>query len=426
MVDAVRVVMAGHTVGALAESQARPGIYTFAYDPSFRARGIELSPLMMPLFGPEVRSFPDLPGETFRGLPGLIADALPDRFGNMLVNAHLTKQGRSPSSITALERLLYTGRRAMGALEFEPALRIDQEGPANALALRELVESARRAIRGELADVAPNLIQVGTSAGGARAKAVIGFNPATEEIVSGQFEVPSGFEHWLLKFDGVNEEGELGPSGMYGRIEYAYWLLAQAAGIEMSECRLLIEGERAHFMTRRFDREGNRKLHMQSLCALAHLDFNTPYVFDYEEYLRAILELRLGMVALEQGFRRMVFNVIAKNCDDHTKNLAFLMDPDTGAWRLAPAFDMTFAHNPAPDKWTKQHQMLVNGKAHGITRMDLESVANKFSLKHGAEIIEQIEDAVAYWPVAAWSVDLDPKIIRAIQQNHGLPDAPLH
>jgi serine/threonine-protein kinase HipA len=310
----------------------------------------------------------------------------------------------------------------MGALEFEPAMPLGEEGLPHALVLRELVESARRAIRGELAHVAPNLIQVGTSAGGARAKAVIGFNPATQEITSGQFELPPGFEHWLLKFDGVTEEGELGPSGMYGRIEYAYWMMATAAGIEMSDCRLIVEGPRAHFMTRRFDREGNRKVHMQSLCALAHLDFNIPYVYDYEEYLRAILQLRLGASALEQAFRRMAFNVIAKNCDDHTKNLAFLMDTATGAWRLAPAYDVSFAHNPAPDKWTRQHQMLVNGKARGITRGDLLAVARTFSLKGGAEILEQVESAVAYWPALAWSVELDDSVVSEIQRYHGLSD----
>lgn len=420
-VNAVRVVFQGATVGALAESRGRPGVYTFAYEPDFAARGIELSPLVMPLAGPSVRTFPELSRETFMGLPGLVADALPDRFGNLLINAHLSRQGRVASSITTLGRLLYTGHRAMGALEFEPAMPLETGDPPQALALRELVESARRAIRGQFGRVAPQLIQVGTSAGGARAKAVIGFNPTTTDIVSGQFDLPSGFEHWLLKFDGVNEEGQLGPSGYFGRIEYAYWVMAQAAGIAMTECRLLLEEKRAHFMTRRFDRVGNKKLHVQSLCALRHLDFNTPYVYDYEEYLRAILELGLGAPALEEGFRRMVFNVVAKNCDDHTKNLAFLMDPESGTWRLAPAFDMTFAHNPAPEKWTKQHQMLVNGKARNIERGDLLAVAKKFSIKSGADIVAAVEDAVAFWPTFAWSAGLSEKLAAEVARKQGLP-----
>lgn len=417
MADAVRVKLWGDTVGALLESRNQPGVYVFEYHRAFARGGIEVSPLVMPLAGPGVRMFPTLPRETFLGLPGLVADSLPDRFGNSLIDSAMTKLGRDPASVSVTERLLYTGRRAMGALEFEPAMKVDQDNRPAPLVMSDLVESARRAIRGDLEHVAPELIQVGTSAGGARAKAVIGFNETTREVVAGQFDLPEGFVHCLLKFDGVNQDGELGFAGDFGKIEYAYHLLAVQAGIIMSPSRLVTEGGRSHFMTQRFDRVGNAKLHMQTLCGLAHLDFNTPYVYDYEEYLRAILQLELGHEALEQGYRRMVFNVLGKNCDDHTKNLAFLMQAN-GTWQLAPAFDLSFSHDSAPGKWTRQHQMLVGGKGEGITRDDLLAVGRKFSIRAAPRVIDQVHAAIAAWPATAKLVGVTAAEVRRIAGYH--------
>lgn len=396
--NVIEVRIWGLQVGAVAPLASKPGFYEFQYSPSFLKHGLELSPLVMPLHRTKRYSFPSLPMETFRGLPGLLADALPDRFGNALIDEYLVRQGMRNQDITPLQRLAYVGRRAMGALEFEPAAK-ELRAPAAAVPLQmaHLVEDARRALRGEFETVAQDIIEVGSSAGGARAKAVIGWNPVTREIVSGQFDLPPGFEHWLLKFDGVGDDGKLGHAHGFGRIEYAHYLMATAAGVKMSECRLLEENGRAHFMTRRFDRIGNRKLHVQSLCALQHLDFNAPYVHSYEQYFRAILTLKLGAEAMEQAWTRCVFNVAAKNCDDHTKNLAFLMD-ESGNWSLSPAYDVCFAHNPAPDKWTRQHQMLVAGKASAITQDDLVDLGRKFDVPRPREALERILDAVSQWP----------------------------
>jgi serine/threonine-protein kinase HipA len=262
--------------------------------------------------------------------------------------------------------------------------------------MAHLVEDARRALKGEFSSIAQDIIDIGSSAGGARAKAVIGWNRQSNQVVSGQFDVPEGFEHWLLKFD-VGADGELGTTAGFGRIEYAHYLMASAAGIEMSECRLLEEGNRAHFMTRRFDRDGNKKLHLQSLCGLMHLDFNMPYVHSYDQYLRTVLGLRLGADALEQAWARCAFNVAIVNCDDHTKNLGFLMDR-SGQWRLAPAYDTCFAHNPGEGKWTRWHQMQVGGKKWEIRAEDLLELAKTYDIRRARERLQQIRDAVARWP----------------------------
>ncbi|HLF31343.1 MAG TPA: HipA domain-containing protein, partial [Xanthomonadales bacterium] len=288
---AVEVRIWGRTVGAVATLAGKPGFYEFEYDPAFAAAGIELSPLMMPARkGSRRFAYPGLNIETFHGLPGLLADALPDRFGNALIDEHMSRKGIKPANVSTLQRLLYIGKRAMGALEFEPAFpRASDADVAAPVEMAHLVEDARRALRGEFGKIAQDIIDIGSSAGGARAKAVIGWKESTGEIVSGQFELSPGFEHWLLKFD-VGSDGTLGYTAGDGRIEYAHYQMATAAGIDMSACRLLEENGRAHFMTKRFDREGHRKVHLHSLCGLAHLDFNTPRVHGYEQYLRAILE----------------------------------------------------------------------------------------------------------------------------------------
>jgi serine/threonine-protein kinase HipA len=394
-VNAVEVRLFGRQVGALAALAGRPGIYEFEYAPSFVRTGLDISPLLLPLTRTRY-SFPALNPDTFHGLPGVIADALPDKFGNALIDEYMSRKGLRISDVTTLQRLLYVGRRAMGALEFEPADPTDT-AIAEPLAMAALVEDARRAARGNLKVIDPQIIDVGGSAGGFRPKVLIGWQPGSNDFVAGQFELPPGFEHWLLKFD-VGEDRALGLMAGFGRIEYAHHLMARAAGIDMSDCRLLEEQGRAHFMTKRFDRVGNRKVHLHSLCGLAHLDFNTPYVHGYEQYLRTILQMKLGAEAIEQAWLRCAFNVAAVNCDDHTKNLAFLLD-DTGVWRLAPAFDMCFAHKPGG--WTRQHQMLVNGKAWDITAEDLVEVASEFGVNQPRIQLEKVADAVARWPVFA-------------------------
>jgi serine/threonine-protein kinase HipA len=342
----------------------------------------------------------------------MLADALPDRFGNALVTAKLAEEGVSPDQITALDRLAYSADRGMGALEFFPPA----DAPAQhttALQLADLVVAARSALQGEFTgdDVAhealTQLIQVGTSAGGARAKAVICFNPDTGQVRSGQLAAPEGYEHWLLKLDGVEPGDRFGPARGFGRIEYAYSLMAGAAGLHMEPCRLLIENERAHFMTRRFDRRSDgTKTHAQTLCALDHLDFNLADTHSYAQYLNVIDRLGLGPDALEQGFRRIVFNVAAANRDDHTKNLSFCCD-ETGTWTLAPAYDVNHAHNPE-GQWTQRHQMSVNGKFEGITRADLLELADRFVVPAPQLVLSEVVAAIDRWPTYAEEAEVAP------------------
>ena len=417
--NVVEVRIWDQLVGAVAPLKGKPGFYEFQYAPAFENDGLELSPLTMQLKSKPRFSFPGLPRETFHGLPGLLADSLPDKFGNSLIDEYLSRHGTRAEDITTLQRLVYVGRRAMGALEFQPAL-AETRSPTvvTSLNMAHLVEDARRALRGEFRSVTQEILEIGSSAGGARAKAVIGWNPQTNEVVSGQFDLPGGYEHWLLKFD-VGAEGVLNNTAGFGRIEYAHYLMATAAGVAMNDCRLLEEGGRAHFMTRRFDRRVNEKVHVQTLCGLMHLDFNMPYVHGYEQYLRAVLDLRLGAPALEQAWLRCAFNVAAVNCDDHTKNLAFIMDR-TGAWDIAPAYDTCFSHNPAPGKWTRQHQMLVGGKAWDITDADLIALADSFDVRRPGELLRRVARAIARWPEFANHAGVpsgDMERIRAYQPD---------
>ena len=418
----------GRTIGAVSLDDGAT-VAAFQYTPEFAASGIEVSPITMPL-GNRVYTFPALPLGTFRGLPGLLADSLPDKFGNALIDAWLATQGRTPASFNAVERLCYTGARGMGALEFAPAT-----GPAakaaekidvNALVqLASDVLSRRNDLAGSFADVnranaLQDILRVGTSAGGARAKAVIAWNRDTNEVRSGQIAAGAGFDYWLLKFDGVsgNKDKELDDPQGYGAIEYAYYLMAQAAGVTISECRLLEENGRRHFMTRRFDRlPGGGKLHAQSLCALAHFDFNHSGAYAYEQALLVMRQLNLPMAAVEQQFRRMAFNVIARNQDDHVKNIAFLMDRQ-GQWSLAPAFDMTYSYNPS-GAWTAQHQMSVNGKRDGFTLEDFRACAKSALMKRGrAEtIVEEVRAAVAQWPDYAGKARVMESWREQIQRN---------
>lgn len=400
-VNAIEVRIWGQTVGAVA-LDPRLGYYAFEFDPRFAASGIDLAPLAMPLAkAREPFVFTDLPEASFKRLPALLADALPDDFGNSLIDAWMAGKGVAKSAITPLDRLAYMGKRGMGALEFRPT-RGPNVASQTAIKLSKLVDSARQAVHGEIDTdthskaALAQIIQVGTSAGGARAKAAIAWNPATSEIRAGQFDVGDGFEHWLLKFDGMGKDNELGASQDYGRIEYAYSLMAREAGIAMMPCRLLEENGRAHFMTRRFDRDGNRKHHMQTLCAMAHLDYKQKATHDYNQLFLTIVQLGLGHEALTEAFRRMVFNIMAANCDDHSKNFSFLLRQGS-QWELAPAYDVTHAYNPQGE-WTYQHLMGVGGRFSGITQADCLSVADRFGIGPAKQVIRQVKAAIERWP----------------------------
>lgn len=422
-VDVAYVQLWGRRLGAVAWNEKR-GCADFEYDPEFVKRGLEVSPLVMPL-GKQIHSFPALKKETYHGLPGMLADALPDRFGNRLIDLWLAGQGRAPGDFSPVERLCYMGTRAMGALEFQPALEPRLKGTVH-LEIAELVALASRILdhKKKLAanfsensqEALKTIIRVGTSAGGNRAKAVIAWNPKTGEVRSGQVGGPPGFEPWILKFDGVNDESLGDPKG-FGRIEYAYYLMAAKAGIQMNSCRLLEEGGRAHFMTRRFDRdhEGG-KIHAQSLCAMAHFDFNASGEYSYEQAFSVILRLNLGHDALREMYRRMVFNVLARNQDDHTRNIAFLMGQD-GAWRLAPAFDMVWAYNPS-GHWTDRHQMSIHGKRDDFRLSDLEVPAAEYDIRDAEKIRKEVSDAVAMWPEFSRRAGVGARMSKAIGESH--------
>ena len=421
----------GRTIGAVTTENAN-ATAAFQYDSAFAQSGIELSPLVMPL-SERVYEFPALPIGTFHGLPGLLADSLPDTFGSALIDAWLATQGRSAESLGAIERLCYTGKRGMGALEYVPGI-----GPSprasTKIEIDELVRLAadvlthRNNVQEHFHDAGKaktlkDILSVGTSAGGARAKAVIAWNRETNEVRSGQISAGDGFEYWLLKFDGVrgNRDKELDDPAGYGAIEYAYSLMARAAGIEMSECRLLEENGRRHFMTRRFDRlSTGEKLHLQSLGALAHFDFNQAGAYAYEQALLAIRQLGLPMAAVEEQFRRMVFNIVARNQDDHVKNIAFLMNKQ-GEWALAPAFDVNYSYNPA-GSWTATHQMTMNGKRDGFTLTDFAACANSSFMKRGrAEtIVDEVHAAAMRWPEFAERAKVSVHVMLRIMRTHRL------
>jgi serine/threonine-protein kinase HipA len=423
-------VLWGRTIGAVSLPDGER-IASFEYDPEFQSSGIEVAPLMMPL-SPRIYSFPALPWNTFHGLPGMLADSLPDRFGNALINAWLATQGRNPDTFDPVERLCYIGTRGMGALEFQPASGPNQQSTRIQVdALVKLAsdilthrENFAASFSGtDQARAMTDILKVGTSAGGARAKAVIAWNEATNEVRSEQVDAGAGFTYWLLKFDGVsgNKDKELEDPAGYGVIEYAYYLMARQAGIEINECRLFEEGGRKHFMTKRFDRtDTGAKLHMQSLCALSHYDFNQAGAYSYEQALQAIRALGLSKEAIEQQFRRMAFNVIARNQDDHVKNIAFLMDRN-GGWKLSPAFDVTYSYNPSGE-WTNAHQMTLNGKRDDFQLADFVAVGSNASMKRGRaeEIIQEVTLAVSRWPEFVSRAGVPTDVANKIAQTHRL------
>jgi serine/threonine-protein kinase HipA len=422
-VETIEVRAWNQLVGAVA-LDPRLGFYAFEYAPAFVKTGIELTPLTMPLR--DARQpfiFPNLPDLTYKRLPAMLADALPDDFGNSLIDAWMAREGVAVDNITALDRLAYMGQRALGALEFRPT-----RGPRirrpTALELSQLVETARRVVHGEIDDdphaeaALKQILSVGTSAGGARAKAAIAWNPLKNEIQAGQFDVAPGFEHWLLKFDGLGKDRELGDAQGYGRIEYAYHLMADKAGIVTSPARLLHENGRAHFMTKRFDRDGNRKIHMQTLCGLAQLDYRARGVHDYNQYLNVIQQLGLPVEAFEQAFRRIAFNVMAANCDDHTKNLSFLLADQTH-WTLSPAYDVTHAYNPKGE-WTYQHLMSVNGRFKNIARDDLLAVADRYQIARATRMLADVKETVSAWPDFARQAGVSKTDTDRVRADHSL------
>lgn len=430
MTTVAEVRLWGRTIGAVSlETDEKTA--AFEYDPAFAKSDIEVSPLSMPLSA-QVYRFPQLPYNSFYGLPGLLADSLPDKFGNALIDSWLAAQGRTPDSFNAVERLCYTGRRGMGALEFRPTT-----GPtartASRIEINRLVELASQILthRTQLDtsfekhedSAMRDILRVGTSAGGARAKAVIAWNRQTNEVRSGQIEAGEGFEYWLLKFDGVsgNRDKELEDPKGYGAIEYAYHLMATDAGIRMQPCHLFDEEGRRHFMTKRFDRLDNgEKLHMQSLGALGHYDYNMPGAYSYEQALLAIRQLGLPMRDIEEQFRRMAFNIIARNQDDHVKNIAFLMNKQ-GQWSLSPAFDLTYSYNPQ-GLWTASHQMTLNGKRDAFSLEDFRECARTASMKRGRaeSIVGQVTQAVSQWPDYADQAEVNAAWQTQISASHRL------
>ncbi len=420
MVTAADVYLWGQQVGTVLWNEDRL-CANFEYTPEFIRSGLEVAPLTMPL-EQKVYTFPNRDSyKTFLGLPGLLAEALPDAFGRVLLDKWLASQGRENAN--PVERLCFQGQRSMGALEFVPAkeriLNTEQ-----AIEVDSLVQAAREALLNKEAfatniskskDALLDIIRVGTSAGGQRAKAVIAYNDATGEVRSGQTTAPEGFNFWLLKLDGVTNK-ELGDPTHWGEVEYIHSLLAKQAGINMTECRLYRENGRAHFMTRRFDRVNGEKLHMQTLCGLAHYDFNLLHAYSYEQAFGVMRRLRLPYTDAEEFFRRMVFNVVARNQDDHTKNISFLMDKQ-GVWHLSPAYDMSWAYNPAGG-WTATHQMSINNKWDNITRDDLLTVAYAMNVKRAAKIIDQVAEAISHWrQLAHEQTEIPQATIDAIEQT---------
>lgn len=425
MITQAYIHLWGKRLGAISWNP-QTGVGAFEYDPEFIKTGLNPSPVKMPTNTGRTRfSFTDLRDiQTFRGLPGLIADSLPDNYGNALINAWLTRNGRRSGSLNPVETLCFIGTRGMGALEFEPAT-LKTNSRATKINIADLVEVAENILtgkiklKGKLKDdkekLLLDILRIGSSAGGARAKAVIAFNPKTKEVRTGQTIAPVGFTHWLIKFDGVIDK-QFGASSGYGRVEMAYYLMAKDAGIEMTECRLLEENGRAHFMTRRFDRPRSAtKLHVQTFCAMEHYDFSQVEFYSYEQLFQTMRKLGLPYPQAEQLYRRMVFNVMGRNCDDHTKNFAFVMDK-RGEWRLSPAYDVCHAYRPRSE-WVSQHSLSVNGKRKSITREDLLSVAKQMNIKKAERIINEISEIVGRWEKYAAKVAVEPKLIKAIHKT---------
>ena len=430
MVIAAEIWIWEKLAGAILWDEAQQ-LASFEFDAGFLRSGWDIAPITMPLRqGKRLYTFPEIRRgrsdafDTFKGLPGLLADMLPDKYGNQLINAWLVQNGRPTDSLNPVELLCFIGKRGVGALEIKPSLRPESYA-ATSLELESLVAIAQKILNAkegfqtdlsqEEESALADILRIGTSAGGARAKAVIAFNPKTGEVKSGQVKAPKGFSSWILKFDGVHDS-QFGETVGYGRVEMAYYLMAKEAGIEMNECRLLEENGRAHFMTRRFDRTDlGEKIHMQSLCGIRHFDFNQVGAFSYEQVFETMRMLRLSYPEAEQMFIRMVFNVLARNCDDHTKNFAFLMDQE-GKWRLSPAYDICHAYRPG-SLWVSRQSLQVNGKREAIGQEDFLEVARKMNIKKPEEKIEQVRKAIQRWKEFAEETKVEPRLRDSIQQT---------
>lgn len=421
MIKVARVMLWGDFVGAVLWDEAT-GTASFEYDRAFAAKGLDISPIHMPIGAPRIYSFGSLSRATFMGLPGLLADSLPDAYGKAMLDRWLAFNSRTAAN--PVERLCYQADRSMGALEYEPAQRII-ENDTEQIEVSSLVEVARQVLENKkklhvnLGDNVPQslstIISVGTSAGGARAKAVIAYNEKTNDVRSGQVAAPEGYSHWLLKLDGVTNSA-LGDPKFYGLIEYAYYQLATRAGITMAESRILEEGGRSHFLTRRFDRVGpNEKLHTQTLCGLAHYDYRMLRAYSYEQLFEVMRRLKLPYNQQEEMYRRMVFNVVARNQDDHTKNTSFIMDR-RGEWSLSPAYDVSWAHNPSGE-WTSKHQLSIGNKLDDFTYADLVDFANRCDINRPADIIKQVKEAVSMWGTIARELSIPENQVRAIEKT---------
>lgn len=418
MVDIAKVKLYDRDLGTVQWNESQ-GLARFEYAPTFTSTGIEPSPITMPVKEGRVYTFAEIGRETFKGLPGLLADSLPDTYGRTLFDRWLALTGRTSGN--PIETLCYLGKRSMGALEFEPALDM-QRNQLEMIEVESLVEVAND-VMADKKDFTTNLsddkksavaeiVRLGTSAGGQRAKAIIAYNEQTGEVRSGQIDAPDGFEHYLIKLDGISAEIGFRETQNYGRLEYSFYLLAKENGIAMSDSFLLEENGRAHFMTKRFDRVGGGKIHMQTLCGIAHYDYRIPRAYSYEQAFNVMRALRLPYSDAQEMFRRMVFNIAIRNQDDHTKNISFLMDRD-GRWKLSPAYDIGFAYNPK-GQWTSAHQMSINGKFDNLTRQDLLNFAEKNNIKEAKEIIEQINDSIMRWRDIACNVGVPSQMIDAI------------
>ncbi len=422
MVDVAKVNMFGMLVGTFRWDSSRD-VALFEYAPEYIGKGFEPAPLMMPVRQGRVYSFGNIGSETFKGLPGMLADSLPDTYGRALFDRWLSLTGRTSGN--PIETLCFLGKRCMGALEFEPAMEIPYDSDFQ-FEIESLVDVAKEALT-EKENFGVNLdndrkaaiaeiVRLGTSAGGQRAKAIIAYNKATGEVRSGQIEAPEGFDYYIIKLDGVSATTGFRETDNYGRLEYSFSQLAKKCGIEMTDCELKEENRRAHFMTKRFDRINGKKLHMQTLCGIAHYDYRIHRAYSYEQAFDVMRALRLPYPQAREMFRRMVFNVVVRNQDDHTKNISFLMDED-GTWRLAPAYDMGYAYYNPNGGWTVTHQMSVNGKFDDITRKDLLECANRNNIKEASQIIDEICEISSGWPVIAAECDVPQNMIRSIVKN---------
>ena len=421
MVDVAIVKMFGNPIGVF-RWDSRYDIVQFEYNKDFIGRGLEPSPLMMPVQSGRIYSFGDIGRETFKGLPGLLADSLPDTYGRALFDRWLTLTGRTSSNI--VETLCFLGKRCMGALEFEPAIDVDYNLDSK-IAIDSLVEVAREAllnkenfgvnINDDKKAAIAEILRLGTSAGGQRAKAIIAYNKTTGEVRSGQTDVLDGFDYYIIKLDGVSATTGFRETENYGRLEYSFYKLVKACGIDMSECSLIEENGRAHFLTKRFDRENGKKVHMQTLCGIAHYDYRLHRAYSYEQAFNVMRALKLPYSQAQEMFRRMVFNVIVRNQDDHTKNISFLMGED-GVWRLSPAYDMGYSYNPNGG-WTATHQMSINGKFDDITRKDLLECGAKNNIKNASLIIDEVCEIASQWPTMAKECDVPQSMIDDIKAN---------